>query len=229
MLRRKGKDFLSHKQYAVLGLGRFGLEMVKSLSALGCQVLAVDEQEEMTNSVIGIATHTATADVSDEAVLRSLDIDSFDAVVIAIGDNIQASIVCALICKELGAKYIVAKAKNDKHEKILEKIGVDKIVVPEADTASRTANMLYNPNISDIVEMQDGYSVAQIQLPESWMGKDLKSLDLRNTSNINVLFVIGLDGVFVPDSDTKFAEGNKVVIGGLTDDVDRFLLNNTNK
>ncbi len=225
MLKRKVWD--SHKQYAVLGLGRFGLEMVKSLSAYGCQVLAVDEQEEMTNSVLGIATHTATADVSDEAVLKSLDIDNFDAVIIAIGDNIQASIVCALCCKELGAKYIVAKAKNDKHQKILEKIGVDKIVVPEADTATRTASMLFNPNISDIAEMEEGYSVVQIALPKSWIGKDIVSLDIRNSENINVLFVIGSNGVYVPDSDTKFAEGNKVVVGGLTEDMDRFLLKNT--
>lgn len=227
MLRRKGrKSADQHKQYAVLGLGRFGIEMVKSLAQFGCEVLAVDKEEEVTNSVLGIASYTATADVSDEAVLRSLDIDSFDAVIIAIGDNIQASIICALLCKELGAKNIVAKAKSDQHQKILEKIGVDKIVIPEKDTAMRTATTLYNPKISDIAEMEDGYSIAQVALPSSWIGKSVVSLDIRNTYNLNVLFVVGLAGVFVPDPDTKFAEGNKIVIGGLTEDVDKFLLNN---
>lgn len=222
MLKKKARD--TNKQYAVLGLGRFGLEIARNLSEFGCEVLAVDQNEEVTNSLIGITTHTATADVSDEAVLRSLDIDSFDAVIIAIGDNIQSSIVCALCCKELGAKYIIAKAKNDKHAKILEKIGVDRIVVPEKDTAARTASMLFNPNINDIIEMEAGYSIAQINLPHNWVEKDIVSLNIRNNLNINVLFVVGKDGVYVPDSDTKFVEGDKVVIGGLTDAMDNFLL-----
>lgn len=221
MLKRRVWDV--KKQYAVLGLGRFGIEIATSLSELGCEVLAVDKIEELANSMIGIATHTATADVSDEIVLKSLDIDSFDAVIIAIGDNIQASIVCALICKELGAKYIFAKAKNNKHAKILEKIGVDKIVIPEADSAERSAKRLFNPNINDIFEMEDGYSIAQINLPNSWIDRDVVALDTRNTYSVNVLFVIGKQGVVVPSFDTKFRKGEKVVIGGLTDDMDNFL------
>ena len=225
MIKKKVWD--ENKQYAVLGLGRFGLEIARSLSEFGCEVLAVDQKEEVTNSLIGVATHTATADVSDEAVLKSLDIDNFDAVIIAIGDNIQASIICALCCKELNAKYIVAKAKNDKHAKILEKLGVDKIVVPEADTAQRTATMLINPNISEIIEMEAGYSIAQIELPKNWINHDIVSLDIRNKYNINVLFVIGSDGVYVPDIDTKFIAGDKVVIGGLTENTDRFIMKST--
>lgn len=220
----KKRAFESNKQYAVLGLGKFGIEIAKSLSAFGCEVLAVDENEEITNSLIGIATHTATADVSDENVLKSLDIDSFDAVIIAIGDDMQSSVMCALNCKELGAKYIIAKAKNDKHAKILEKIGVDKIVVPEADTASRAAFMLFNPNINDIMEMQDGYSIAQMNLPKSWINKDIVSLDIRNKFNVNVLFVIGAQGVYVPDSNTVFQAGDKICVGGLTDAMDYFIM-----
>lgn len=223
----KKKVFDENKQYAVLGLGRFGLEIARSLSEYGCEVLAVDRKEEVTNSLIGVATHTATADVSDEAVLKSLDIDSFDAVIIAIGDNIQASIICALCCKELNAKFVVAKAKNEKHKKILEKLGVDKIVIPEADTAQRTATMLFNPNISEIIEMEAGYSIAQIELPRNWINQDIVSLDIRNKYQINVLFVIGSDGVYVPDSDTKFIAGDKVVIGGLTENTDKFIMKTT--
>ncbi len=222
MLKKKIRDV--NKQYAVLGLGRFGQEMVRSLCLMGCEVLAVDEDEDLTNSFVGIATHTATADVSDEAVLKGLDIDSFDAVIIAIGANIQASIICALCCKELGAKYIIAKASNEKHVKILQKIGVDKIIVPEAETARRTATMLFNPNINDIIEMKDGYSIAEIKLPDHWAGKDIVSLNIRNDYNINVLFVVGSEGVYVPDSDTQFAETDKIVIGGLIDAMDEFLL-----
>jgi trk system potassium uptake protein TrkA len=220
----KRKVWESNKQYAVLGLGKFGVEIAKSLAAMGCEVLAVDENEEITNSLAGIVTHTATADVSDESVLKSLDIDSFDAVIIAIGDDMQSSVMCAMTCKELGAKYIVAKAKHDKHAKILQKIGVDKILVPEADTAARAAFMLFNPNVNDIMEMQDGYSIAQINLPKSWSGKDIVSLNIRGSFNVNVLFVIGKSGVYVPDSATVFREGDKICIGGLTDAMDDFIM-----
>lgn len=220
----KKKMWEAGKQYAVLGLGRFGLEMARTLSGFGCEVLAVDQNEDLTNSLVGIATYTATADVADEQVLKTLDIDNYDAVIIAIGDNIQASIVCAMCCKEMGAKYIIAKAKSDKHAKILEKIGVDKIVVPEADTAVRTATMLFNPNINEIMEMDAGYSIAQINLPRNWVGKDIVALNIRNSYNINVLFVVGKEGVYVPGSDTKFVEGDKVVIGGLTDAMDDFIM-----
>ena len=110
-------------QFAVLGLGRFGSEIAKSLYANGCEVLAVDASEELTAAVVGYTTHTAVCDVTDEATLRQLEIASFDTVVVSIGDNLQASIMCAFLCKELGCPHIVAKARDEKHAKILEKIG----------------------------------------------------------------------------------------------------------
>ncbi len=226
MIRRKSVD--NNKQYAVLGLGRYGLEVARMLLAYGCEVLAVDESEENTNEMIGIATHTATADVSDEAVLRKLDIDNFDAVIIAIGDNIQASIMCALTAKELGAKYIIAKAKNSQHAKILQKIGVDKIVFPETEAAQRTATTLYNPNVFEIMETEEGYSIAQIALPKTWVDKDIVSLNIRNLYDINVLFVITKSGVYVPSNDTRFQSGDKIVIGGLIEAMDSFVMKYAN-
>lgn len=212
-----------NKQYAVLGLGLFGSEIVKTLSDYGCEVLAVDEDEENSNALKGIATYTATADVSDEAVLRSLDIDKFDVVVIAIGENLQASIVCALCCKELGAKYVVAKAQNEKHAKILQKIGVDLVVLPEADSAQRTAIQLFNPNIQEVIEMKNGYSIAEITIPDEWAGKDIVSLNLRKSYVINVLSVVRGDSLFVPSADTVVTSGDKLVVGGMTKDMDSFL------
>lgn len=212
-----------NKQYAVLGLGRFGAEMVKTLAGYGCEVLAVDSCEECANALKGIATHTATADVSDESVLRSLDIDKFDVVVIAIGENVQASIVCALCCKELNAKYVVAKAQDEKHAKILSKIGVDKVVLPEADSAQRTAVQLFNPNVSEVIEMKGGYSIAELRVPDAWKGRDIASLNIRSNHKINILLVVSPTDVFVPAATTVFGEEDKAVVGGMTDDMDRFL------
>ena len=146
MFRKNRKKMMTSKKYAILGLGRFGVEIAKNLSELGCEILAVDQDKEALKSLENIATYSAEADIADEGVLRDLDIQDFDGVIVAVGDNLQSSIMCTQICKELGAKYIVAKAKNETHAKILEKLGADKIVFPEVYTAQRLATVLFNPN-----------------------------------------------------------------------------------
>lgn len=213
-----------NRQYAVLGMGRFGVEMVKALNKSGCEVLALDIDEDKLSEVADIATHTIAADASDEAVLKSLSIASFDVVIIAIGDNIQSSLIAAMTCKDLGAKYIVAKANNEKHAKILRKIGVDRIVVPEADSAVKTATLLNNPHVSEIMEMEEGYCIAEIDAPESWLNKPLSDLRVRNKYNVNVLMRISRkDGVVSPTAETVFISGDKVIIGGLQSDIKDFI------
>lgn len=214
-------------QYAVLGLGRFGMEIVKELSRNNCEVLAVDVKEENINAVANIATHAVIGDASEENVLKQIAIDSFDVVIIAIGQNMQASIVCALCCKELGCKYIIAKANSDKHATILKKIGVDKIIIPEAESAIRTATILLNPSVTEIIELEDGYSIAEIDLPQSWTGKKLMELRIRNKFNINVLLIIAASKqITSPEGNTELNEGDKLVIGGLSDDLNVFLAKN---
>lgn len=217
----KSKD---NKQYAVIGLGRFGTEMVKALRANNCEVLAVDMSEDRTQEVAEIATHIIVADASEEATLRSIGIDSFDVVIIAIGHNIQASIITALCCKELGVKYIVAKAFNQKHAKVLEKIEVNKIVIPEADSALKTARLLCYPRVNDIIQLAEGYSIAEILIPESWEEKSLSELKIRNKYGINVLMVIySEDRSENPTAATVLHKDARLVIGGLTEAVQKFI------
>lgn len=223
MLRKiKG---VAPKQFAVLGLGRFGTEMVKALSAIGCEVLAVDVSEEKTAEVADIATYTVAADASEETTLKTLGITGFDVVVIAIGDNMQASIITAMTCKEMGVKKIVAKANNAKHAKVLEKIGVDSIIVPERDSAVRTATLLNNPQVDDIIELHAGYCIAEIELPSSWKNKTLAELNVRAKHKINVLVVTTSEDAdpIAPESTTVFEEGQRILIGGLTADVKKFI------
>ena len=209
------------KQVAVLGLGRFGTEVTKALYNFGCEVLAVDENEEKTYEVADFATHTVTTNVAEESNLKSIGITDFDAVIIAIGDNIQASIITALICKEMGVNYIVAKAQNSKHAKVLKKIGVDYVVIPEADTAIKTARFLTHPKINDLIEIAAGYSLAEIDVPKEWIGKPLIDLDIRNKYAVNVLVVINKKGEVNanPYGATVLDEGSKLIVGGNMDDI----------
>ena len=210
------------KQVAVLGLGRFGTEVTKALYSYGCEVLAVDENEEKTYEVADFATHTVTTNVAEESNLKSIGITDFDAVIIAIGDNIQASIITALNCKEMGVNYIAAKAQNEKHAKVLEKIGVDYVVIPEADTARKTARLLTHPKINDLIELAGGYGIAEIGVAEGWEGKMLSELDIRNRYRVNVLIAINGKGEVDanPSGTTKLERGSKLIVGGTKKDLD---------
>ncbi|MDD4839249.1 MAG: TrkA family potassium uptake protein [Clostridia bacterium] len=209
-------------QFAVLGLGRFGFEIAKALFLSGCEVLAVDIDEERTAEIVEFATHTAVADVTEETVLRQLAISSFDTVIIAIGDDLQASIICSFICKELGCAHIVAKARDSKHARILEKVGVDDVIIPEADSAQKAASKLTNPQLNDLMEFADGYSIAEFGIPKQWIDKTLAALKIPAKFHVNILIIVGEDNaVSMPTGDAKLKPTDKIVIGGLNDDVKR--------
>lgn len=144
-----------------------------------------------------------TADATDENVLKAVEISSFDAVIVAIGD-IQASILTTLTCKEMGVPYIIAKAYNDKHKKVLEKIGADYVMVPEADMAYKTANRLINQKLNDLMEVNDKYSIMEIAVPVAWSGKSLIELDVRKHFKVNVILVLagGEEVITSPGGDT---------------------------
>ena len=211
------------RQVAVLGLGRFGTEIAKALYNSGCEVLAVDQNEDRIYEVADFTTHAVATNVAEESNLKQLGITEFDGVVIAIGDNIQASIITALNCKEMGCNYIVAKAQNAKHARVLEKIGVDYVIIPEADSAIKTARLLTQPQISDLVSITSNYSIAQVNVPDVWAGRKLSEMDLRNRYDVNVLIVITKAGVnSMPSGDTVFSVGDKIVIGGESSSIKAF-------
>lgn len=219
MLKRRKR----YDQFAVIGLGRFGTELVKALSESGKDVLAVDDNEECVQEIMPYATHAVTADGTDENALKTLEMSSFDAVVVAIGD-VQASILTTMILKELGVGFIVAKACNDRHKKVLEKLGADYVLVPEADMADRVANRLINARITDLMEVNDNYSIVEVDVPESWAGKTLAELDIRRSYKVNVILVLagGEEVIASPGGDTVFSPGDHVVVGGTNDDIVKF-------
>ncbi|GLX67496.1 potassium channel family protein [Paenibacillus glycanilyticus] len=180
---------MAKKQFAVIGMGRFGSSIATSLTNMGYEVLAIDSNEQRIQESINTVTHAVTADSTDEEALRSLGIRNFDVVVVAIGDDIQASILTTLILKDLGVKMTVVKAQNELHGKVLQKIGADKIVYPERDMGLRVAHHLISPNILDYIELSDDYSIIEVKAPEAMIGRSLKQLDIRAKFKCNVMAI----------------------------------------
>lgn len=177
------------KQFAVIGLGRFGGSICKELMDLGVDVLAIDKDPNRVNAYAQIVTHAVVGDTTDESVLKSIGIRNFDHVIVAIGDDIQASILTTLILKELGVKNITVKAQNDYHEKVLVKIGADRIVHPERDMGKRIANNMVSNNVLDYLELSDEYSIVEIVANKRLSGHSLMELNIRAKYGINIVAI----------------------------------------
>jgi len=177
------------KQFIVLGLGRFGSAVATTLIELGHEVLGVDNDEERVNDLKDKITQAVQADITEERVLKELGVKNFDAAIVSIGTDLEASILVTMMLKEMGLKYIIAKAQNNLHAKVLKKIGVDKVVFPERDMGARIARRLITPNIKDYVELEPDYNIMEIEVLPEFVDKSLSELDLRNKYGINVLAI----------------------------------------
>jgi trk system potassium uptake protein TrkA len=177
------------KQFVVIGLGSFGSSVAKTLYALGNEVLAVDSEEAAVREIADYVTHAAQVDTSDEKSLKELGIGNLDVAVIGIGSDIQASIMATLIVKELGVKYIISKAHDERHAKLLYKIGADRVVFVERDMGVRVAHNIFASNILDYIELSPDYNIAEIAAPEEWYGKTLKEIDVRLNYGLSVIAI----------------------------------------
>lgn len=210
-------------QYAVIGLGRFGSSLAKELMKLGYEVLGIDRREAMVDDLSGELTHTVLAESNDEEVLKSLGIRNFDCVVIAIGDDIQASILAAILCKELGVKKVVAKAMSDLHGKVLEKIGVDKVIFPERDMGIRVAHQLASPSLLDYIELSKDYTIAELAVSKKISGFTLKELNTRARFGCSVVAINKKDGVIIaPTAEDTVHEKDIMVVIGTNAQIERF-------
>ena len=213
---------MSNKQFVIIGLGRFGSSIAKTLYSLGNDVLAIDKDEDIVQEIADSVTHAVQLDATDENALRSLGIRNFDVAVVTIGDNIQSSIMATLLVKELGVKYIIAKGHNDLHAKVLKKIGADRVVLPEKDMGIRVAHNLVSANILDYIELSDEYSVMEIQVLDDWTGKTLDALKLRRKYGINVMAIKKGDEVNLsPSADDVIEENDIIVAIGSANDLSR--------
>ena len=211
---------MAKKQYAIIGMGRFGSSVARSLSKLGFEVLAIDESEQRIQEVVNMVTHAVSADCTDEEALRALGLRNFDVVVVAIGQDIQASILTTLILKDLGVPMIVAKAQNELHGKVLSKIGADKVVFPERDMGTRVAHNLISPNILDYIELSNDHSIVELKVSGEMIGQSLIELDIRKKYHCNVMAVKNNGHIDIsPKPNNPLNEGDILVIVGQNDDL----------
>ena len=203
------------KSFVVIGMGRFGSSIAKELYKHGNEVMVIDENEELIQDIADDVTHAVVGDAADEAVLRSLGLRNFDVAIIAIGANLEASILVTVLLKEQGIKYILAKAQNELHGTILKKVGADRVILPEKDMAVRVANQLVQSNMLDYIALSTEYSIAEIKVPENWVGKTLKELDIRVHSGINIMAIKSDDGINIsPMGEDILGEDNLIVVIG---------------
>lgn len=210
------------KQFAVIGLGRFGGSVAKALTNMNYEVLVIDRDAQRINDFANIVTHAVEADTTDEHALRAVGIRNFDIVVVAIGEDIQASILTTLLLKEMGVKKIVVKAKNALHGKVLSKIGADKVVYPERDMGIRIVHTLISPNILDMIELSEDYSIVEIHAGAFFAGKTLEQLDIRAKFGCNVMAIKSGEHINIaPLAGDRIEEGDILVVIGHNTDLKR--------
>ena len=199
---------------AVIGLGRFGSNLATSLSELGHEVLAIDNDERAVLQIADSVTHAVQADGTDEATLVELGIAEYDLAFVAFGD-IEGSILMTTLLKQLGLKRVHAKARNSLHREILERVGADQVVFPEREMAIRVAHNLAAPNVVDYFELLADYGIGEVKVPEGFVGQTLTSVNLADRLNVSILVIKrGSELLITPDLTETLRAGDVLVVIG---------------
>lgn len=184
-MRRKAAGL--RKSFAIIGLGKFGMSIAQALAASGQEVMVVDKSEERIKEAADLTTYALEADVTESGILDSLGLGNMDVVIVAVSENMQASILATICAKDAGVPHVVAKAANELHGEILTRIGADEVVYPERSMGVRVAQSLLSDGFSDMFELSPTFSMVEFPLPEVWVGKSLTELHLRKRLNVNVV------------------------------------------
>ena len=217
------------KQVVVVGLGRFGSSVARSLYNLGHDVLAIDSDEGRVQSIMGQATHALRGDVTNEGLLRELGIPDYDAAVVAIGSAIVPSIMASVLLKTIGVPYVVSRAHNELHGKTLERIGVDKVTHAESEMGVRLAHSLFNPNVLEYLEVTPNFGISKMRVPQRFVDMSLKELGFSNARDKYGLAVLairrrGNDITLNPDTDDRLHAGDWLVLAGRDELLDKLEL-----
>lgn len=175
-----------HKTYAVFGLGRYGQAVAKELHDSGAEVIGVDIHETIVNEAAAYLPVCKCADVTDAAVLRQLGIDEVDAVIVAMANSLESSVLAVALCKEIGVPRVIVKCGNETHRKILQRVGADKVVFPENESGIRLAKNLLSSGFVDVIELSRDVSMIEMDVRPEWVGKTLIELGLRKKYSLNV-------------------------------------------
>lgn len=201
------------KQYIVVGLGRFGRAIAETLCEDGAEVLGVDCRMDLVEAMRDELTQTVQMDAMDRDALETLGIQDFDIAFVTMGSDIRASGTIVLLLKELGARRVIAKAHDDFHGRMLEKLGADQVLFPERDMGRRVAHNLVSGNVIEFMELSTQYSMAEIRPKPEWVGKTLEKLAMRSSMDINVVAIRNGDEVnAMPQPDTVIREGDLMLV-----------------
>ena len=216
---------MAKKEFAVFGLGEFGSSIAIALEENGCQVLAVDSNQEKVQEISAYVTHAACANVADQAVVRSLGIHNMDGVIVGIGENLESSIMATICAKECGVPYVLAKANSDIHATVLKRVGADQVIFPEKATGIRLGRNLASGNFLETIELSKKFSMVEIEVPKKWIGKTIRELNLRS-KGINIIARKGdlEDLVLIVDPDSVIQGSETFIIIGSNKDLERDLL-----
>ena len=201
------------KQYIVVGLGRFGRAIAETLCEDGAEVLGVDRDMDMVEDMRDRLTQTIQMDAMDRDALETLGIRDFDIAFVTMGSDVRASGTIVLLLKELGARHVIAKAHDEFHGRMLEKLGADQVLFPERDMGRRVAHSLVSGNVIEFMELSTQYSMAEIRPKPEWIGKTLASLSMRSSMDINVVAIRNGNEVnAMPQPESIIQEGDVMLV-----------------
>ena len=192
------------KSYVVIGLGRFGAELATRLYACGEEVMAIDTNEQLIDKIADRVTRAVAADARDADVLKKLGVENFDRAIVAVGSDLAASALITMNLKGLNVPYIMCKAHDDTYKSILEKLGADKVVIPEREVADKLALGLTHAGVMEYIELSQEFGIVEMEPIPAWVGKTIRELELRNTYGVNVIAVRSQEDTIKipPDIDT---------------------------
>lgn len=204
---------IMNQTYAVFGLGRYGTAVAKELVKSGAEVLAVDIDEELVNSVSDELPYCKCADITEPDVLRALGVANIDVVIITMANNLEASVMATMLCKELGVKTVIAKCASDMNCRILSRVGADRVVFPENESGIRLAKNLLSDGFMDIFELSKDVSMVELDVRPEWVGKNLLELNLRRRYSINVIALVSDQKISTNiNPEKKLEEGMKLIV-----------------
>ena len=208
------------KNFVVIGLGRFGTAVARELYEVGNDVLGLDTNSENVENIADYVTHAVTGDGRDPEVLRALGVADYDCAVVAVGSDVGSSALITMRLKEAGVPQVVCKAQSHVHQRLLEKIGADRVIFPEHEMGIKVAQGLARSNILNFIELSPEYGLVDVDLPRDWAGHTIRDLDIRAKYKINVIAVRrGSDFHVSPGADWIMIEGDKLVVLGADSDI----------
>lgn len=214
------------QQYIVIGLGRFGSSVAKTLAEKNYDVLAIDKEKDKVQKVYNIVTHAVVADSTNKDTMVTLGVRNFDVAVVSIGNDIQANILTTLILKELGVPQVIVKAQDELHGNLLSKVGADKIVYPERDMGIRVAHNLISSNVLDYLDFSPEYSIIELMATPAIVGKTLSELNFRSRYKVNVVAIKHNNRMIVsPGADQVILDNDNLIVMGRNSDLHKLQKN----